>query len=81
MISVYREEDRLRVPPQAFHRNLRKCYIEPRAGRIKAVNDPAEIEQALDDLEFLMEVLDPELQDPAYQLAEQLRAKFESSQG
>jgi hypothetical protein len=35
-----------------------------------------DIEAALDRLEYLMEVLDPELQEPAYGLIEQLRRKL-----
>ncbi|MEA3277911.1 MAG: methyltransferase domain-containing protein [Pseudomonadota bacterium] len=33
LLTTYREQDCLRVPRRAFNRNLRKCYIEPRAGR------------------------------------------------
>lgn len=33
LLQTYREEDCVRVPARAFNRNLRKCYIEPRAGR------------------------------------------------
>jgi hypothetical protein len=59
------------VDPWAFMRDL--------AGRLEHMTDRAEIERALDDLEYLMEVLDPELQEPAYQLNERLRAKLEQS--
>jgi len=57
------------VDPWAFMQDL--------AGRIDAMSERAEVERALDDLEYLMEVLDPELQDPAYALADRLRAKLE----
>jgi hypothetical protein len=41
-----------------------------------AMSERCEIDRALDDLEYLMEVLDPELQEPAYGLVERLRAKL-----
>jgi len=49
------------------------------ADRIEQFQDRAEIEAALDDAEFLMEALDPELQDQACQLAEVLRRKLENT--
>lgn len=54
-------------------------YMQDLAGRIDALRERGEIERALDDLEYLMEVLDPELQDPAYSLVERLRAKLEQA--
>jgi len=57
------------VDPWAFMQDL--------AGRIDAMSERAEVERALGDVEYLMEVLDPELQDPAYALADRLRAKLE----
>lgn len=51
-------------------------YMQDLAGRIEAMSERSEIERALDDLEYLMEVLDPELQEPAYGLVERLRAKL-----
>jgi hypothetical protein len=54
-------------------------YMQDLAGRIDALSERGEIERALDDLEYLMEVLDPELQEPAYGLIERLRAKLEQA--
>jgi hypothetical protein len=51
-------------------------YMQDLAGRIDAMSERGEIERALDDLEYLMEVLDPELQEPAYGLVERLRDKL-----
>jgi hypothetical protein len=59
------------VDPWAFMQDL--------AGRLDGISHRGEIERALDDLEYLMEVLDPELQEPAYQLHERLRAKLEQA--
>jgi hypothetical protein len=61
------------VDPLAFMQDL--------AGRIDRMTERRDIERALDDLEYLMEVLDPELQDPAYALVERLRAKLERAGG
>ena len=57
------------------------AFIQELAGRIDGMTDRRDIERALDDLEYLMEVLDPELQDPAYALVERLRAKLERAGG
>ena len=57
------------VDPWAFMQDL--------AGRIDGMTERKAIERALDDLEYLIEVLDPELQEPAYDLAERLRLKLE----
>jgi len=57
------------VDPWAFMQDL--------AGRIDGMTERKAIERALDDLEYLIEVLDPELQEPAYDLSERLRAKLE----
>lgn len=54
-------------------------YMQDLAGRIDALSKRREIERALDDLEYLLEVLDPELQEPAYALVERLRAKLEQA--
>ena len=59
------------VDPWAFMQDL--------AGRIDAMHERNEIERALDDLEYLMEVLDPELQEPAYGLVDRLGAKLAKS--
>lgn len=52
-------------------------YMQDLAVRIDALSERREIERALDDLEYLMEVLDSELQEPAYALVERLRAKLD----
>ena len=39
----------------------------------------AEIETLLDDVEYLFEVMPPEMQDPAYAIIDQLRAKREAA--
>ena len=53
------------------------AFMQDLAGRIDGMSDRREIERALDDLEYLMEVMDPELQEPAYGLVERLRSKLE----
>jgi hypothetical protein len=59
------------VDPWAFMQDL--------AGRLDGMTDREEIERAMDDLEYLMEVLDPELQESAYQLHDRLRARLEKA--
>ena len=49
------------------------AWMQQLAGRMDQLNSRAEIESALDDIEYLMEALDPELQESAYQLIEMLR--------
>jgi len=55
------------------------AFMQELAGRIQNMTERRDIERALDDLEYLMEVLDPELQEPAYELHERLRARLEHS--
>jgi len=55
-------------------------WMQQLAGRIDQLRTRAEIESALDDVEYLMDALDPELQDPAYQLVEALRRRLEQTQ-
>ena len=57
------------------------AWMQQLAGRIEQLHRRAEIEAALDDVEYLMEALDPELQAPAYQLAEELRRRLEQADG
>ena len=52
-------------------------FMREVARRLPDLNSRAEIEPVLDDLEYLFEVMPPEMQDPAYQLIDQLRAKLE----
>ena len=55
------------------------AWMQQLAGRIDRLHKRAEIEAALDDVEYLMDALDPELQEPAYQLAEVLRRRLEQA--
>ncbi len=55
------------------------AWMQDLARRIDGLHDRAQIESALDDLEYLMDALDPELLDPAYQLVEILRGKLEQA--
>jgi hypothetical protein len=57
------------------------AFMEDLAGRIDGMTERRDIERALDDLEYLMEVRDPELQDPAYALVARLRAELERAGG
>lgn len=52
------------------------AWVQQLAGRLDRLHTRAEIESALDDVEYLMDALDPELQEPAYQLVERLRQKL-----
>lgn len=56
-------------------------WMQRLAGRINQLETRREIEAALDDVEYLMDALDPELQDPAYQLVEALRRRLEQIEG
>jgi len=55
------------------------AYMQQVAARMNHLTDRREIETVLDEMEFLFDALDPEFQDPAAQLIEQLRAKLELS--
>jgi hypothetical protein len=57
------------------------AWMQQLAGRIDQLNTHAQIESALDDVEYLMDALDPELQDAAYQLVETLRHKLAQAGG
>ena len=52
------------------------AYMQGLAGRLDSLTKRDEIEEALDRMEYLIEVLDPELQGPAYDLVERLRDKL-----
>ena len=52
------------------------AYMQQVAGQLDRLEDRAQIETVLDELEYLFEVLDPELQDHASDLIEKLRAKL-----
>ena len=55
------------------------AWMQQLAGRIDRLRNRAEIEAALDGVEYLMEALDPELQEPACQLAEELRHRLQQA--
>lgn len=54
-------------------------YLQQVAGRLTQLTDRSEIETLLDEVEYLYEVLDPELQEPAEQLLAQLHARLEAA--
>jgi hypothetical protein len=51
-------------------------YMQQVASRLEQIDSRQELERVLDDVEYLFEVLDPELQDAAYQLIERIQAKL-----
>lgn len=52
-------------------------YMQQVAAQMNQLTGRREIETVLDEVEYLFDALEPELQDAAYQLIEQLRAKLE----
>ena len=57
------------------------AYMHLVAGRLDSLQDRREIEDALDEMEYLFEIMDPELQDTASDLIARLRAKLEQVVG
>ena len=55
------------------------AYLQEVARRLSSLTRRAEIETLLDDVEYLFEVMPPEMQDPAYAIIDQLRAKREAA--
>jgi len=55
------------------------AYMQQVAGRLPSLCDRREIETLLDEVEYLYDALDPELQGPAGQLIEQLRRRLEAA--
>lgn len=53
------------------------AYLQQVAARLDGLEDHDEISTLLDEVEYLMEVIDPELQDGAYDLVTRLRAKLD----
>ena len=51
-------------------------YMQRLAARLDSLDDRQQIERALDDLEYLFEVMDPEIQGHAEDLIERLRMKL-----
>ncbi len=54
-------------------------YMQQVAGRLTQLTDRREIETLLDEVEYLYEVIDPELQESADQLIAQLRSRLEAA--
>lgn len=57
------------------------AWMQQLAGRADTLSDRKEIEDALDGLEYLMDALDPELQEPAYQLVDLLSDRLRKLSG
>ncbi len=55
------------------------AYMQQVAGRLTQLTDWNEIETLLDEVEYLYEVIDPELQESADQLIAQLRSRLEAA--
>jgi hypothetical protein len=53
------------------------AYLQQVAGALDSLNDRERINTILDELEYLYEVLDPELQPLADDLIERLRRRLE----
>lgn len=54
-------------------------YMQQVAVRLTQLTDRNEIETLLDEVEYLYEVIDPELQGSADQLIAQLRSRLEAA--
>jgi len=52
------------------------AFMQSAAGPLHTVTDPAELDLMLDDLEYLYEVMDPELQSLADDLMERVRKRI-----
>lgn len=55
------------------------AYLQQVAARLDELHERDEINTVLDEVEYLMEVLDPEFQEPAYDLVARLRTKLEKA--
>ena len=55
------------------------AYMQQVAGRLTQLTERREIEMLLDEVEYLYEVIDPELQESADQLIAQLRSRLEAA--
>ncbi len=51
-------------------------YMQQVAGNLDRLNSRQELETVLDEVEYLFEVLDPELQDIGYELIERIQTKL-----
>lgn len=54
------------------------AYMQRLSGQIDAMNNRGDLESALDDLEYLFEVTDPEIQDLASDLIARLKDRLQS---
>lgn len=54
------------------------AYLQLVAAQIDTMSNRADVENALDDLEYLFEVTDPEIQDIASDLIARLKDKLKS---
>ncbi|UCC57049.1 MAG: hypothetical protein JSU75_04745 [Gammaproteobacteria bacterium] len=54
------------------------AYLQLVAGQIDTMSNRADVENALDDLEYLFEVTDPEIQDIASDLITRLKDKLKA---
>jgi hypothetical protein len=57
------------------------AYMQLVAGLLDSLQDRRAIENALDEMEYLFEIIDPALQDNASDLIARLRAKLEQLTG
>ena len=53
-------------------------YLRQVASQLEHLENQQQIETVLDELEYLFDVIDPELQDNASELIERLRSKLKS---
>lgn len=51
-------------------------YMQQVAASLDRIDDRKELETLLDEVEYLFEVLDPELQDFGYQLIDRIQTKL-----
>jgi hypothetical protein len=51
-------------------------YMQQVAASLDRIDNRRELETVLDEVEYLFEVLDPELQDFGYQLIERIHSKL-----
>lgn len=52
------------------------AYLQQAAGRFDHIDDPGELDRILDDIEYLYEVMDPELQSLAEDLMNRVRSRL-----
>lgn len=54
-----------------------QAFLHQLAGRLDQLQSRDELNAALDDVEYLLDAMDPEMQEPACRLAELLRQKLD----